>query len=346
MSEFVDTSPSAAYSHDSLDSMKNTTMSDSSSRKKGIFILSAARSTSTTLMKIFQQIHEQQTTPSTSAVFLEPFSQPYYVENNLLQTPGIAIQPSIPSTFIDALHRVLSPLSSPNPPSFILAKDLGHQCQRWLEPEFDSQITELLNSFNFLFLIRSPEETILSGYHPYYEIGQGEEFTATDVGFTALKNVFDFIERRTGHPPLVLDAQDYLKDPEGVLPGYFQAMGYEFQPSYLTWNPMSDEEIATNPDFLLWGDTWYGVLRKSSGLSLSRARGITSPASPAAVGGGGVAGKGERYPYSLEDHPQLKAILETEMPSYLDMKRRGAVPSPQKVGGTAVVLTQQQEGQR
>jgi hypothetical protein len=322
MSEFVEIFPSSSPPHASQDSTQSPSMLNSSVSKKGIFILSAARSTSTTLMKIFQQINEQQPTPSPSAVFLEPFSQPYYVENNLLQTPGINLQPSIPKSFIDALHRVLAPFSSPTPPSFILAKDLGHQCQQWLDPEFDSLITQLLNSFQFLFLIRSPEETILSGYHPYHEIGQGDDFTSTDVGFTELKNLFDFIERRTGQTPLVLDAQDYLQDPEGILPGYFHALGYPFDRSYLSWKPMTSEEIEANPDFLLWGDTWYGVLRKSSGLSLSSARG----------GGGSQQGSSKgRYPYSFED-PQLKGILEKEMPSYLEMKRRGRVPGGERGG--------------
>jgi hypothetical protein len=331
--------------------------------KKGIFILSAARSTSTTLLKIFQQLIEQNiiplpspspsSSPSSLAspcdhdpslfsssrgqcqVFLEPFSQPYYLENNLTATPGFTFQQTLPQTFSDALSHLIAHSQDPQN-IFLLVKDLGHQCQDLLHESYSKEFDLLLEYYQFLFLVRSPAETILSGYHQYAIEGQGHLYHASDVGMTQLKHLFDLIERKTGQTPLVLDANDYLEDPEIVLASYFQALGYPFRKEFLSWQPMSDEEVANNAYYRLWGDAWYGVLRKSSGLqkkekrvrakeeeSETRASSSASASSASATAAPSISSS--RYPYSL-DLPPLKEILETELPSYLEIISRGTHP--------------------
>jgi hypothetical protein len=323
------------------------------STKKGIFILSAARSTSTTLMKIFQQLIDQNMLPPPPAdhpspdpsapsdnlatsssfssspslpslphglVFLEPFSQPYYLEHNLTATPGFTFQETLPTTFPEALNNLITQTTNPHN-TFILVKDLGHQCQHLLEPAYTHQLDLLLENYHFLFLVRSPAETILSGYHQYYVEGQGDLYQASDVGMTHLKHIFDLVESKLGSAPYVLEANDYLEDPENILSSYFHALGFPFQKEFLSWSPMSDDEVTRNADFRLWGDAWYGVLRKSSGLQKKEKKKQKNIDSSH----GDDDGKKSQYPYSLDLSP-LKEILESELPAYLEIRSRGAIP--------------------
>lgn len=282
------------------------------SPKKGIFIMSVARSTSTLLYKVFLQIIEQRHLDEQrfiqdlkqTASLLEPFSQPYYLENNLIHTPGLTLQEELSKTSAEAFQRVLS-----HNGKFVVAKDLAHQCQSWLLPQYQDQLNQMLKRFEFVFLIRSPEETIPSGFDPYFQEKKESQFSATDVGFKELFSLFDHIRKKTGTPPLVIEAEDYLSDPEKTLPPYFESLGFQFKKEYLSWKKMTPEEVASSPDFRLWGNTWYGVLIHSTGLKTQK----------------GEAGK-SRYPNTVQNHPLLKAIYEEQLPYYLQLKTQGRRP--------------------
>lgn len=261
---------------------------------KGIFILSTARSTSTTLFTILRQA-----VPPGTPVLLEPFSQPYYVQNNLTATPGFTFQSRLPTTVAGALARIKQ--SHPS-----LVKDLSHQCYAWLTYTPPEEIAAMLNSFTFLFLIRSPTLTIPSAFYPYVTAHQETAFGATDVGLTQLRTLFDFIAHHTGKVPLVLEAEAYLAAPEQVLPPYFAALGLPWHPACLTWQPMTDAEVAADADFSLWGDTWFRDLRLS--------KGVTRPPNE------------QTYVHTVDNTPQLQAIYAQEAPAYIYLKTQGTRP--------------------
>lgn len=257
---------------------------------KGIFIISVARATSTTLYKIFERAM-----PVGTPCLLEPFSQAYYIKNKLTDAPGFTFQSSLPTTFEDTIDHILSLRGQP-----VLIKDLAHQCEHWLSES--PQVLELLTMFHFIFLIRSPALTIPSAFYPYTQSHQEADFGPSDVGLTQLSCLYNWVAAKTGHPPLILEAEAYLADPERILPSYFAQVGLSFDKACLAWPAMSETEAQQNPYYSLWGDTWFGNLRKSTGVT------NVSPQ--------------HKYASTVENHPQLREIYEHELPAYLKLKKK------------------------
>lgn len=304
-------------------------MAFESERKRGIFIFSVARATSTTLFKICSQIVEQHedrssvrsdpTEVTTSRLLLEPFGQPYYLENGFSDCPGMTVQDNIPKSFEDALERVLN-----NYDKFVVAKDLGYQCAKLLLPEYDEQFSRLLEKYNILFLLRAPEETMASMYHVYYEDGNGDGYRSEEAGFVQLQSLFNAIEAKTGETPYVVHAEDYLRDPHGTLENCFKTFGVEYDPQYLTWEPLAQDDPGT-ADFRLWGDMWYSVFR-SSGLRISDNKSNKKSHSGSDSGGGDGNNKVVReskYPNTVHNNAHLARLYKEHKPAYEDMKARG-----------------------
>jgi len=276
-------------------------------RKKGVFIVGAPRATTTTLFKIFSQVVEQNREKYPDAVLLlEPFSQPYYLELGGV-CPGMSVQEELSKTFDEALDKLLS---YENTGKFIIAKDLGCQLMKLLLPAYDNQLQRVIEMFDFLFLIRSPEKTIPSLFAPYYDANQPGDMRSEEVSCVQLQAVFNAVLSKSGKTPLVMEAEDYLTDPNRTLSAYFPAFGLEYHPSYITWEPLPKSSPGF-PYFNLWSDTWYSVYR-TSGLKIESKE------------------DGEyvcKYPNSILNNSFLKALYEEHNPAYEDLRTRGARPS-------------------
>lgn len=275
--------------------------------RKGIFIVSVARATSTTLFKIITQVVEQhRDLYPTAATLLEPFSQSYYVSNNFMDCPGLCIQDGLPMTFDGALERVLSFKNE-----FVVAKDLAYQMANILLPEYDTALNDLLEMFDFLFLMRHPASTIPSGFHPYFEDGNPSGYKSVEAGFLELYALFQRIQSKTGRAPFVIEAEDYLCEPHETFKKYFPLFHLTYQPSYITWEPLERGDPGSL-DFQLWNDTWYHVFR-TSGLRIEAK--LDSNAD--------VEQQMCKYPNSVANNEYLKMLYATHLPAYLAMKKQG-----------------------
>jgi len=108
--------------------------------------------------------------------------------------------------------------------------------------------------FTHAFLIREPERMIAS----YLRKRDSAEFD----GF-GLDRQAEFFEReadRLGHAPPVVDANDVLSSPEGVLSKLCTALGIAWDPAMLSW--ASGRRETDGP----WAPHWYGVVEKSTGF--------------------------------------------------------------------------------
>jgi hypothetical protein len=106
--------------------------------------------------------------------------------------------------------------------------------------------------FTHAFLIREPERMIAS-YLRKRESAAFEDF--------GLERQADFFEReadRLGHAPPVIDANDVLANPEGVLRKLCEALGISWDPAMLSWAQGRRE--ADGP----WAPHWYGAVEKST----------------------------------------------------------------------------------
>jgi hypothetical protein len=111
--------------------------------------------------------------------------------------------------------------------------------------------------FTHAFLIREPERMIAS-YLRKREAAHFEDF--------GLERQAEFFEReadRLGHPPPVIDANDVLSDPAGMLSKLCAALGIPWDPAMLSWAPGRRETDG------IWAAHWYNAVVKSTGFGPS-----------------------------------------------------------------------------
>jgi hypothetical protein len=108
--------------------------------------------------------------------------------------------------------------------------------------------------FTHAFLIREPERMVASYLR--------KRDTAVFEGF-GMDRQAEFFEReadRLGRAPPVIDANDVLADPEGVLSKLCEALRIAWDPAMLSWSP--GRRDSDGP----WAPHWYGAVEKSTGF--------------------------------------------------------------------------------
>lgn len=123
---------------------------------------------------------------------------------------------------------------------------------------------EILKQFHFTFLIRHPRHSIPSYYRctipPLDKITGFCDFMPSEAGYDELRRVFDFLikEKQVGptcageHGELedgevsitVIDADDLLDDPEGIIAAYCKEVGIKYNPDMLNWDTEEDHQRA------------------------------------------------------------------------------------------------------
>lgn len=113
---------------------------------------------------------------------------------------------------------------------------------------------EQFDGFTHAFLIREPERMIAS----YLRKRESAAF-----GGFGLDRQAEFFEReaqRLGAAPPVIDANDVLKHPEGVLTKLCAVLGIAWDPAMLNWAP--GRRASDGP----WAPHWYGAVEVSRGF--------------------------------------------------------------------------------
>lgn len=141
---------------------------------------------------------------------------------------------------------------------------------------------ELLRDFHFTFLIRHPRASIPSYFRctvpPLDKITGFYKFLPSEAGYSELRRFFDYLvytgqvgpnvtqqggnesisengypddaanATKSGGPPsvaiTVIDADELLSDPEGIVRTYCEATGIEFKLDMLSWDDPKDEGIS------------------------------------------------------------------------------------------------------
>ncbi|KAM3070326.1 hypothetical protein ACMFMG_010158 [Clarireedia jacksonii] len=116
---------------------------------------------------------------------------------------------------------------------------------------------EILKQFHFTFLIRHPRSSIPSYYRctipPLDSVTGFYNFMPAEAGYDELRRVFDFLrEQKQVGPAIageydgplkdgevaitVIDADDLLDDPEGIIKAYCKETGIDYRPEMLVWD--------------------------------------------------------------------------------------------------------------
>jgi hypothetical protein len=118
-------------------------------------------------------------------------------------------------------------------------------------PGFDrSWIHKVTNAF----LIRAPERVLASYTQKWGDV------SLRDIGFVEQAEIFDMVADKLGHAPPVVDADDVLENPRGMLELLCRACSIPFDLAMLKWKP------GPKPFDGVWAPHWYNAVWKSSGL--------------------------------------------------------------------------------
>jgi hypothetical protein len=125
-----------------------------------------------------------------------------------------------------------------------------HMAHHWLPHLRGEWIHQLTNAF----LIRHPAEML-----PSLALKMGPP-ALTDTGLPQQLELFRELRARTGSTPLVLDTEDVLKNPRGVLEQLCRLTGVPFDERMLHWPP------GRRPTDGIWARHWYDAVEQSTGF--------------------------------------------------------------------------------
>jgi hypothetical protein len=174
-------------------------------------------------------------------------------------------------------HRLVTKCTTPSAKPLLYQKHMTHHMLAGYDRSF---IRGLTNAF----LIRDPAKVLASYTQKWAEVD------LEAIGFVAQAEIFDLVADKLGHAPPVVDSDDVLADPRGVLTKLCKACGIAFDEAMLSWpkGPKSFDGI--------WAPHWYNAAWASTGFSAQPAKQVDLP-------------------------PQLQRIAEQAQPIYDRLKR-------------------------
>lgn len=131
--------------------------------------------------------------------------------------------------------------------------------------EFGIDWAKKLTNF---FLIRHPQDIILSFDIAQKRSGITEPITQQDIGMKTLYQVFQQIEAITGQTPLVIHSDDIIKNPPSALQWLCKNLEIAFDERMLTWKANLEDsdllyrQLYANSAFSS-SESWFETLRSS-----------------------------------------------------------------------------------
>ncbi|WP_210164931.1 sulfotransferase-like domain-containing protein [Afifella pfennigii] len=111
-----------------------------------------------------------------------------------------------------------------------------------------------MKSCRHAFLIRHPARVLAS-----YARKRADPSLA-DIGFIEQAELYEMASELTGARPPVVDADDLLANPEGLLKALCAALGIVFLPQMLAW------PAGRRASDGVWGEHWYDAVWRSTGF--------------------------------------------------------------------------------
>lgn len=207
-----------------------------------IAMWSGPRNISTAMMRSFENRKD-------CAVVDEPFYAAYLEKTGLehpLRAEVLAAQSIDPDEVIQSLQDSLPDASSAS----------TIQYQKHMTQHMLPHITlDWLDTVTSCFLIRSPDEIIAS------YLQKRDAVTAQDLGLERQFELFEVVRKRTGRVPPVLDSNDVLKDPKGILKKLCNRIDIDFVPEMLAWPAGKRDSDG------VWAAHWYASVERSTGFT-------------------------------------------------------------------------------
>lgn len=148
----------------------------------------------------------------------------------------------------------------PNGARIFYQKQMTHHLLPQVDRNWLGQVTNC-------FLIRDPGAVIAS------YLKKNHEPSLEDLGFVQQAEIFQYVRRYTGSIPMVIDADDVLRDPGRILRLLCQRIGVEFNEVMLSWPPGPRDTDG------VWAKYWYAEVERSTSFAPYCKRTIELPKS-------------------------------------------------------------------
>ena len=178
-----------------------------------IAMWSGPRNISTAMMRAFENRGD-------CAVSDEPFYAAYLAATGLFHPMRDAVIASQPNDWRDIADSLVGPAPGGKPIWY-----QKHMTHHMVEGFGRDWIEACVN----VFLIRAPE-AVLASY-----ARKRDDFTLEEIGLPAQVDLFNRAADRLGRAPPVIEGQDVLADPEGMLRALCRACAIPFDPAMLSW---------------------------------------------------------------------------------------------------------------
>ena len=164
--------------------------------------------------------------PQTS-VHHEPFSLPWYFGPRRISRRYTDQPPRPGATLRAAMEKLRR-----DPAPVMIAKVMAYCANAYRD-------RLRLDDFIHTALIRHPGRTVPSLWRASHDTqGTGwDHFDEREVGYADLFEMLQVAEAATGRAPIILDADDLLERPSDGLRAWCDAVGIDYTPDMLTWEP-------------------------------------------------------------------------------------------------------------
>eukprot|EP00445_Apocalathium_hangoei_P086396 CAMPEP_0204200998 /NCGR_PEP_ID=MMETSP0361-20130328/67139_1 /ASSEMBLY_ACC=CAM_ASM_000343 /TAXON_ID=268821 /ORGANISM="Scrippsiella Hangoei, Strain SHTV-5" /LENGTH=319 /DNA_ID=CAMNT_0051163543 /DNA_START=60 /DNA_END=1019 /DNA_ORIENTATION=+ len=179
-------------------------------------------------------------------------------------------------------------------PHHVFSKDMAYYIRGHINKT-------MLEGVQHTFLIRHPIKSVPSLYRGSMdtETTGWDYFDRGEVGYKELHQIFEVATKELGQKAVVVDADELLADPEGVMSQYCNAIGIPFSKEMLSWEP------GPVPGWETWPG-WHDDAINSTGL-LKKAKATKVDDE----GSGGSRGKSHKYAKELAIPEVQKSIAES-----------------------------------
>ena len=190
-----------------------------------VFLWAAPRTLSTAFTRAMLNLDD-------CKVFMEPYQFAYYLGPSRTNQ-RYASEPINPDlTYENVTESICKEYPGKR---HVFCKEMAY----FFEGRFQDLQRESLKDFQHTFLIRDPKKAIqslyrfcLSKYNPNWE-----NFDPEGCGFRQLFELYEFVKKKMGSRPLVILADDLLKDPEKVLKSFCDYTGLTYKEGMSGWEP-------------------------------------------------------------------------------------------------------------
>ncbi len=172
----------------------------------------------------------------------EPFGRYYYfsTERRNNRAQNVEAKPEYDS---EVIWKELLEKGAQFP---VFMKELAYYIAHKVDKSFMAQCTNT-------FLIRHPRQMLPSLYDKW------PDFTMEETSYAELYQLFVLAKELTGKIPVVIDADDLVKNPTTTMQAYCHAAGIQFLPKSLEWG------TGSRPEFNWWeGGSWHDDVNQSN----------------------------------------------------------------------------------